>query len=91
MNEKLVYCTGGVCALVLGLGYLVIIGLYAPIGAPPVSIDALLLYLTTNSTRWWWIIGLSVLTDFLFVPLALTIHFALKKVITTSSGWRPLA
>ena len=80
ISERLAYRVGGVCGLVLGLAYLVIIALYAPIGAPPVSVDGLLPYLARSSTRWSWIIGLSVMTDFLFVPLALSIYFALRKV-----------
>ena len=43
-------------------------------------VDALLLYLATNSSRWWWIIGLSVLTDFLFIPLAASIYFVLRNI-----------
>lgn len=80
MNERLVYCTGGVCGLVLGLGYLAIIALYAPIGAPPVGVEAVLLYLVRAPVRWSWIVVLSVLTDFLFVPLALSIYFSLRKI-----------
>jgi hypothetical protein len=78
--NELVYLFGGGCGLIVGIAYLIIIALYAPIGAPPVSVDAVLLYLATNSTRWWWIIGLSVLTDFLFIPFAASIYFALRKV-----------
>jgi len=80
MNGKGVYWTGGVCGLILGIAYLIIITLYAPIGAPPINVDALLLHLATNPTRWWWIIGLSVLTDFLFIPLAASIYFVLRNV-----------
>ena len=78
-SDGLVYFTGGVCALILGLAYVIIIALYAPIGAPPIRVDARLTYLAANATRWWWIIGLSVLTDFLFVPLTVSNYFALKE------------
>ena len=80
VNESLVYFFGGGCGLVFGVAYLIIIALYAPIGAPPVSVDALLLYLAAHPTRWSWIIGLSVLTDFLFLPLAASIYFVLRRV-----------
>jgi len=75
----MVYCTGGVCGLILGVAYVAIIVLYVPIGAPPVHVDALLAYLAANSARWWWIVALSVLTDFLFVPLTISICFVLRS------------
>ena len=31
-----------------------------------------------NTTAWWAILGLSVLTDFLFVPIAISLYMALK-------------
>ena len=77
-DEKLGYCIGGLCGLALGIGYVIIIVLYAPIGAPPVNIDALLRYLGTNPSRWWWIIGLSVLTYALFLPVAMSVYSALR-------------
>jgi hypothetical protein len=80
INESLVYFFGGACGIVLGVAYLIIVALYAPIGAPPMSVDALLLYLAKNSSRWWWIIALSATTDFLFIPFAASIYFALRNV-----------
>lgn len=80
LNRLAVYFIGGGCALVLGVAYVIIIALYAGMGAPPVSIEPLLLYLAKNSSRWSWIIGLSVLTDFLFIPLAASIYFVLRNV-----------
>lgn len=72
------YRTGGISALVLGLSYLVIIGLYVPLGAPPSGAEARLAYLSGNTNAWWAILGLSVFTDFLFVPMALSLYIALK-------------
>ena len=37
-------------------------------------------YLAQNTTVWWAILGLSVLTDLLFVPVALSLYLALKGV-----------
>jgi hypothetical protein len=71
---------GGVCALVLGAAYLAIIPLYARVGAPPRGGEAWLEYLAGKTTVWWAILGLSVLTDFLFVPVALSLYVALKDV-----------
>ncbi len=78
---KGLYRIGGLCALLLGLGYVSIIPLYASVGAPPSDGQAWLAYLTGNKTTVWWVIlGLSVLTDVLFVPVALALYLALKGV-----------
>src|ERR1035438_1090471 len=37
-------------------------------------------YLSGKATFWWTILGLSVFTDFLFVPVALALYLALKEV-----------
>lgn len=78
---KGLYRIGGLCALILGLAYVAIIPLYASVGAPPSDGQAWLTYLTGNKTTVWWVIlGLSVLTDVLFVPVALALYLALKEV-----------
>ena len=74
------YRTGGISALTLGIGYIVIIVLYVRVGAPPSSVEARLGYLARNTTIWWAIVGLSVLTDLLFVPVALALYAALSDV-----------
>ena len=79
-DGRWLYRTGGISALVLGVAYLVIIGLYVPIGAPPTGVEARLTYLSGHTAVWWGILGLSVLTDFLFVPVALALYLALKQV-----------
>jgi hypothetical protein len=71
---------GGISALALGIAYVVIIALYVPIGAPPSACEARLAYLAENKTAWWAILGLSVLTDLLFVPVALSLYVVLKEV-----------
>ena len=80
LDENWMYRTGGVSALVLGVAYLVIIGLYAQVGAPPNTATAWLAYLPGKTTVWWAILGLSVLTDFLFVPIAFALFLALKGI-----------
>jgi hypothetical protein len=76
---KGLYRTGGISALLLGLGYVVTIPLYAYAGAPPSGDGGTwLTYLVGKTTVWWVILGLSVLTDLLFVPVALTLYLALK-------------
>ncbi len=67
-------------ALLSGIAYIVIIALYVRIGAPPSGVEARLGYLARNTTIWWTIVGLSVLTDLLFVPVALALYAALRNV-----------
>jgi hypothetical protein len=74
------YRVGGISALVLGIGYIIIIALYVPMGAPPNGAEARLTYLAGNTTVWWAILGLSVLTDFLFIPVTLSLYLALKEI-----------
>jgi hypothetical protein len=74
------YRVGGISAIVLGIAYIVIIALYIQVGAPPDSGEVWLKYLAGKTTVWWAILGLSVLTDFLFAPVALSLYLALKEV-----------
>jgi hypothetical protein len=71
---------GGVCALLFGLAYIVIIALYVPVGAPPSGGEGRLEYHAGNTTVWWAILSLSVLTDFLLIPVALSLYLALKGI-----------
>jgi hypothetical protein len=79
-DGRWLYRVGGISALSLGLAYIVIIALYVRIGAPPIGVEARLAYLAANTTAWWAILGLSVLTDFLFAPVALSLYVAFKEV-----------
>lgn len=79
-DGKWLYRVGGISALVLGLAYIITIPLYAHVGAPPSGGEAWLKYLAGKTTVWWAILGLSVLTDFLFVPVAFSLYLALKGV-----------
>ncbi len=80
LNAKWLYRVGGISALGLGIGYVIIMALYVPTGAPPSGVEARLIYLARNTTLWWAILELSVLTDLLFVPVALALYFALKGI-----------
>jgi hypothetical protein len=73
---------GGIAALILALAYLVITGLYVASGAVPTGGDgqAWLTYLAGKSTAWWGILGLSVLTDVLFFPVAAALFVALRAI-----------
>src|SRR6267143_1318817 len=79
-DEKWLYRVGGISAFVLGISYIAIIALYVPLGAPPSGAVARLTYLSGKTTAWWAILALSVLTDFLFVPVALSLYLALKRI-----------
>jgi hypothetical protein len=80
VDQKQWYRMGGVAALVLGIGYIIIFPLYAHVGAPPNGGEAWFKYLPGKTTVWWTILGLSVFTDFLFVPVAIALYLALKGV-----------
>ena len=84
MDGKWLYRIGGLSALFIGAAYVVIIFLYAQVGAPPIGGEAWLLYLAGKTSGWWAIIGLSVLTNFLFVPVALALYGTLKSVNRTA-------
>jgi hypothetical protein len=77
---KWLYRVGGISAIVLGIAYIVIMALYVPMGGKPSGAEAWLTSTAGNATVWWAILGLSVLTDFLFVPVALALYLALKGI-----------
>lgn len=79
-DQKTWYRVGGISALVLGLAYIIIVALYSRVGAPPGGAEAWFKYLPGKTTIWWAILGLSVFTDFLFVPLAFALYLALKGI-----------
>jgi hypothetical protein len=79
-DGKWLYRVGGISALVLGIAYIITIALYVPVGAPSSGAEARLTYLAGNTAVWWAILDLSVLTDFLFVPVTLSLYLALKGI-----------
>jgi hypothetical protein len=79
-DGKWLYRVGGLSAILFGIAYIIIIGLYVPMGAPPSGAEARLTYIAGNTPSWWAILGLSVLTDFLLVPVALALYLALKGI-----------
>jgi hypothetical protein len=79
-DGKWLYRVGGISALAIGIGYIILIALYFPLGAPPSGAEPRLAFLAGNTAEWWAILGLSVLTDFLFVPLVLALYLALKGI-----------
>jgi hypothetical protein len=81
-NEKALYRIGGIAALALGAGYLAIFPLFALVGIPPSGGAAWLTYLAGKTGIWWAILGVSVLTDILFLPLAFALYRALRHIST---------
>ena len=79
-DARWLYQVGGISALLLGVGYVITIPLYAHVGAPPQGGEPVLKYLVGKSATWWVIVALSVLTDVLFVPVGLSLYAALKDV-----------
>jgi hypothetical protein len=79
-DESWSFRVGGLAAIAIGVAYTVIIALYASVGVPPVGGEARLDYLVGKTTAWWAIVGISVLTNFLYVPVALSLYCALSGV-----------
>jgi len=79
-DQRYWYRVGSIAAIVLGIGYIIIFPLYARTGAPPSGGEAWFNYLPGKTALWWAILALSVFTDFLYVPLALALYLALKKI-----------
>ncbi len=75
---------GGSSALLIALGYVAILTLYANVGAPPTGDGtAWMVYLAGKTATWWAIVGLSVATDVLFLPVAIALGVALDRAL----GW----
>ena len=79
-NEKGLYRLGGISAIALGLSYVIITVLYILSGALPTGGEEWLRHLAQHTAEWWGILGLSVLTDFLFLLVAWALYNALKGV-----------
>ncbi|MFY9855125.1 MAG: hypothetical protein WAK26_14735, partial [Terracidiphilus sp.] len=79
-DHKFWFRVGTLAAIVLGIGYLIIIPLFARVGAPPSSAEAWFNYLPGKTAIWWAILALSVFTDLLYVPIALVLYLALEKI-----------
>jgi len=73
------YRWGGIASLLLAIGYVAIIPLFAWVGAPPATGEAWFRYLPGKTTAWWAIIWLSVVTDLLYLPVAWALWTALHK------------
>jgi hypothetical protein len=79
-DERLMYRVGGIASIAIGVAYVIIVGLYASVGVPPVGGEAWMNYLAGKTAAWWAIVGISVLTNFLFVLVTLALYFALCHI-----------
>jgi Domain of unknown function (DUF4386) len=77
-DGTLLYRVGGISALLLGVGYSAIFPVYASVGAPPSGGEAWLEYSAGKTGAWSAILALSVVTDLLFIPIALALYLALR-------------
>lgn len=84
MEAGWLFRAGGISALLIGIGYVVIVALYVPMGARPQGAEAWLAYIAPNTTAWWTILWLSVLTDLLFLPVAIALYIVLKQCNRTA-------
>lgn len=80
LDQEHWYLVGSIAAVALGIGYIIIMILYARVGAPPSGGEAWFKYLPGKTSLWWTILGLSVFTDLLYLPLALALYLVLKKI-----------
>ena len=79
-NMKGLYRLGGMSGIVLSISYIIITLLYVLGGALPDGAEEWLRHLAAHTPEWWAILGLSVLTDFLFLFVAWALYAALKEV-----------
>lgn len=79
-DRRSLYRACGISAVALAVLYVVIPGLYLAAGLQPSETEAWLTYLADNQAAWWAIVGLSVFTDILYLPIAVALYVALAPV-----------
>lgn len=78
---KWMYRVAGVAAVVLAVGYVLAIPIYALVGDQPATgIEAQLTYFADHAAGWWSIVVLMVATDLLYVPVYFGLYAALKHL-----------
>ena len=89
-ERKALFRVGGIASSAIAAGYVAIIALYASVGPAPVGGPARLDYLIDKTTVWSAIVALSVLTNFLYVPVSLALYFSLRRNRSVSHAHRGL-
>jgi hypothetical protein len=75
------YRVSGVAGVVLAVGYLVAIPIYALVGDQPAGgVEAQLAYFADHAAGWWSIVVLMVITDLLYVPVYFGFYTSLKHI-----------
>ena len=77
-DEKWLFRIGGSASLLFSAAYIVIILVYVPIGKPS-GAEAWLASMSSHSQSWWAILILSVLTDILLIPIAMSLFSLLER------------
>src|SRR5258708_31124819 len=79
-GRKVLYKVSGMSAITLVISYIIIIVLYVVTGVPPAGGEEWLRHITGHTAEWWSILGLSVFTDLLYIPVAYSLYMMLKEV-----------
>ena len=78
-DDRALIQLAGMAALAIGIAYVVITGLYVVLGgAVPEEVATRLDFMAANTPVWWAIVALSVVTDLLFLPVALGLYVAFR-------------
>jgi Domain of unknown function (DUF4386) len=80
LDTKLLYKWSGISAIILVISYIIIIVLYVFSGVPPTGGEEWLKHITGHTAEWWSILGLSVFTDLIYIPVAYSLYVLLKEV-----------
>ncbi len=78
-SDKWMHKGGSISALVVFVGYFIIIALYV-VAFPPSGTEEKLIFFAEHATEWWSIIGISVLTNFLRILVFFSLYLALKGI-----------
>ena len=79
-DRRALYRIGAASALAVGTLYVVITGLFASAGGRARGRGGMARLPRRQKSVWWAITGLSVLTDILYLPVALALYVALRRV-----------
>jgi hypothetical protein len=79
-SGRQLYRVAGISAFVLVIGYFLTIPIYMNAGIAPTGAEAQLIHYAPHLTDWWFILGLMVFTDLLYIPVWLALYQALKGI-----------
>ena len=80
-DRKWWFRVGGLSAIAVAVLYLLIVVLYVSVGGTiPSETEEILEFLGGHTMELWAIIALSVLTNFLYLPVALSLYLALREI-----------